>query len=325
MAASVGWGRYGWNTGAWGTSPDALGVITGISSTITLNNSGVVATAPSLTIISGEGLTCNLGNATVGIAVSDLFITGQQSNTAIGTISFGVGREVTITGLSQLELELNFGNGWGREEWDSGAWGEGLGEIVTGDGNIFIEDGQSVTASVNNVSSFIGNAAISVTGEGAVASSGDFIISSNNFLSITGQQATTTIGTYSIAAGGAITIVVPEFTINTGLGTITAGSASLTNITGQVLNTGLSSFIITTGHILPITGINANANVSSITISAEHFQLMTGQEMTMTLDDIILNTNNFILQTGQEMTVTPVDLRFWDDINDSNTYTWTNL
>jgi len=25
------------------------------------------------------------------------------------------------------------------------------------------------------------------------------------------------------------------------------------------------------------------------------------------------------------MTVTPVDLRFWDDINDSNTYTWTNL
>ena len=325
MPASVGWGRYGWDTGAWGTSPDALGVITGISSTITLNNSGVVATAPSLTVISGQGLTSNLGNATVGIAVTDLFITGQQSNTATGTISFGVGTEVPITALSQLELELNFGEGWGREEWDSGAWGEGLGGIVTGDGNIFIEDGQSVTASVNNVSSITGNAAISVTGEGAIASSGDFIIESNNFFSITGQQATTTIGTYSIAAGGAITIVVPEFTINTGLGTITTGSASIVAITGQVLNTGLSSFIITTDQILPITGINANANVSSITISAEHFQLMTGQEMTMTLDDIIPSTNNFILQTGQEMTVTPVDLRFWDPITNDNIEIWTNI
>ena len=313
MSATVGWGRDGWNTGAWGTSPDALAVITGISSSTSVGN--VFAAAPSLTTISGQVINSGVSNIVVGIAVTDLFITGQQVTSSINSVSTGEGREVPITGLSQLELELNFGNGWGRA----------LGEVVTGDGNIFIEDGQSVTASVSNVANIIGNAAISVTGEGAVASSGDFIVSSNNFLSTTGQQITTSIGTYTIAAGGAITVVVPEFTINTSVGTINTGSAASTTITGQVLNTSSGSFIITTDQILPITGSSANANVSSITISAAHFQEMTGQEMTITLDDIIPSTNNFILQTGQEMTVTPVNLRFWDPIVDDNTETWTNI
>ncbi len=52
MTATVGWGRDGWNTGAWGTSPDALAVITGISSSTSVGN--VFAAAPSLTVISGQ-------------------------------------------------------------------------------------------------------------------------------------------------------------------------------------------------------------------------------------------------------------------------------
>ena len=321
--ATVGWGRDGWNTGAWGTSPDALAVITGISSSTSVGN--VFAAAPSLTTISGQVINSGVSNIVVGIAVTDLFITGQQVTSSINSVSTGEGREVTITGLPQLELELNFGNGWGREEWGSGAWGTALGEVVTGDGNIFIEDGQSITASVSNVANILGNAAISVTGEGAVASSGDFIVSSNNFLSTTGQQINTTIGTYTIAAGGAITVVVPEFTINANVSTINVGTAMNTQIVGQVLNTSSGSFIISADQILPITGNGANANVSSITISAEHFQLMTGQEMTMGLSNVSLNTNNIILQTGQEITVTPVNLRFWDPITDDSTETWTNI
>jgi len=323
MTATVGWGRDGWNTGAWGTSPDALAVITGISSSTSVGN--VFASAPSLTVISGQVLNSALSDGVVaGISIFET-ITGQEVTSSINSVSTGEGKEVLITGLSQLELELNFGNGWGREEWSSGAWGTPLGEVVTGDGNIFIEDGQSITASVSNVANIIGNAAISVTGEGAVASSGDFIISSNNFLSTTGQQVSTSIGTYTISGDGAITVVVPEFTINANLGNIITGSASSTTITGQVLNTASGNFIITADQILPITGSSANANVSSITISAEHFQEMTGQQMNTGLSNVSLNTNNFILQTGQEMTVTPVNLRFWDPIVDDNTETWTNI
>ena len=324
MTATVGWGRDGWNTGAWGTSPDALAVITGISSSTSVGN--VFASAPSLTTISGQSLNSALSNnIVVGVAVTDLFITGQQVTSSINSVSTGEGREVPITGLSQLELELNFGNGWGREEWSSGAWGTALGEVVTGDGNIFIEDGQSITASVSNVANIIGNAAISVTGEGAVASSGDFIVSSNNFLSTTGQQVTTSIGTYTIAGDGAITVVVPEFTINTSVSTINTGSSATVEFTGQVLNTSSGSFIITADQILPITGSSANADVSSITISAEHFQEMTGQEITIDLATIIPNSNNFLDITGIQATVIPVNLRFWDPIVDDNTETWTNI
>ena len=323
MSATVGWGRDGWNTGAWGTSPDAVAVITGISSSTSVGN--VFTAAPSLTTISGQVINSGVSNIVVGVAVTDLFITGQQVTSSINSVSFGEGREVPITGLSQLALELNFCNGWGREEWGSGAWGTALGEVVTGDGNVFIEDGQSITASVSNVANILGNAAISVTGEGAVASSGDFIVSSNNFLSTTGQQINTTIGTYTIAAGGAITVVVPEFTINANVSTINVGTAMNAAIVGQVLNTSSGSFIISADQILPITGNSANANVSSITIKAEHFQLMTGQEMTTSLANFILSTNNFVLQTGQEITVTPVNLRFWDPIADDSTETWTNI
>ena len=56
----------------------------------------------------------------------------------------------SITGL-QIEPSLNFGLGWSREEWNTGAWNSGVGTIVTGDGIIFVEDGQQLgSAQVKN-------------------------------------------------------------------------------------------------------------------------------------------------------------------------------
>ena len=110
--ATVGWGRDGWNTGAWGTSPDAVAVTTGISTSALINN--VSVTAPFSTLISGQQITSAVGNTIAELPVY-FTISGQQSNTSTGTISFGVGTEVILTG-EQSALELNFGNGWGREE-----------------------------------------------------------------------------------------------------------------------------------------------------------------------------------------------------------------
>jgi hypothetical protein len=81
MAASIGWSRSTWNSGAWNISPDALAVISG----------------------------------------------------------------------QQLNANINWGLGWSREEWNVGPWNEGLGGLVTGDGNIFIEDGQELSSLLNNV------------------------------------------------------------------------------------------------------------------------------------------------------------------------------
>jgi len=78
-------------------------------------------------------------------------------------------------------------------------------------------------------------------------------------------------------------------------------------------------------NIIPITGINANANTGSITISSAQILSITGESMTVSLATIIPDSNNFLEMTGIQANVTPVDLRFWDDITDGNTYTWTNL
>jgi hypothetical protein len=65
-----------------------------------------------------------------------------------------------ITGV-QANADINLGSGWSREEWGSGAWNESLGTFVTGQGNIFIEDGQSLTATANNIT-VTGNAPINI-------------------------------------------------------------------------------------------------------------------------------------------------------------------
>ena len=66
-------------------------------------------------------------------------------------------------------------------------------------------------------------------------------------------------------------------------------------------------------------------NVSSFIIKGEQILSMTGQSMTVSLATIIPASNNFLEMTGIEANVTPVDLRFWDNISDDNTETWTNI
>jgi len=91
------------------------------------------------------------------------------------------------------------------------------------------------------------------------------------------------------------------------------------------MTTYLSSITTASENIIPITGINANANTGSITISSSHILSITGESVTISLATIIPDSNNFLEMTGIQANVTPVDLRFWDDITDSNTFTWTNI
>ncbi len=252
-------------------------------------------------------------------------ISGIQISASPGTVGVaeGAGNDVSITGLS-IPIDLNLGNGWGREEWGSGAWGTALGDVITGNGNVFIEDGQSVTASINNAL-VDGEALFTISGMQSNVSAGNFIFQGQVLIPITGSSAATSIGTYTIAAGGAITVNVPEFTINTGIGNINTGTANTLILEGQSLSSNLGTITFQFGNFISITGQNVNATINSITISSEQYLLMTGQQITGNLSNVILDTNNLIIQTGQEISVTPVDLRFWDPIVDDNTEIWTDI
>ena len=135
MSASVGYGRLGWNVGAWNSSPDTAAVITGqqiLPSVnfgqgwgreswnegawnspigLVLTGNGVIfqttgqqantalnfttAQASSNIIISGQVANVQLGNV-VATAATVNQITGLLANTFIGTYSIAAGGAVTI-------------------------------------------------------------------------------------------------------------------------------------------------------------------------------------------------------------------------------------
>ena len=287
------------------------------------NHSGMGGTV-TITANSWGALTWNKGTWNFQNAIVEL-ITGIQNTTSSGTVVIGegTGNTISITGLS-IPVDLNFGNGWGREEWNTGAWNEGLGDVISGDGNVFIEDGQSVTASINSIT-ISASSPFAISGQALNTALGQITNEGQVTLSIAGQQMTGSIGTYSITGDGNHTIVVPEFEMTTALNSITTGSANSMNIIGQGLTSSLSNITTGSGNIISITGINSNANVSSITIKAEGFHEITGQEITISLATIIPNSNNNINMTGLQANVIPTDLRFWDPIIDDNTETWTNI
>lgn len=111
----------------------------------------------------------NLG--TWNNSVSGAAIVGIEATASPGTFTFNLGNGsiFTATGIS-VGIDVNLGNGWSREEWNTGEWNQPVGSIVAGSGTIFIEDGQGLTSSLNNVDTF-GNAIINiVTSDGSIFS-----------------------------------------------------------------------------------------------------------------------------------------------------------
>ena len=144
----TGWGRQTWSSFEWNTGPDAFVTITGDESITASGNLNLIADSNSF--ITGENLNSDSGNFLVtGNSLSN--ITGEEITISVNDIVIGEGTSATISG-QQLSVNLNAGLGWSRDEWSEGAWNEDLTGIVSGSGVVFIEDGQEVTSTLNNVS-----------------------------------------------------------------------------------------------------------------------------------------------------------------------------
>jgi hypothetical protein len=255
MAVSVGWSRYGYNVGAWNTSPDTAAVITGL-----------------------------------------------QANT-----------------------ELNLGFGWSREEWNTGPWNQGLGTIVTGDGIIFVEDGQELTSSVNTIS-VTASSPISISGEQLNIDLGEETVTGTAPVTITGEELlSATVNTFAVLADGSITINTPTLEANVELGTIITGTANLIDIVGEQLQSNLGIITTTSENIIPISGEELTTTANNITISSSGFFNITGQELVANLGNITTQSENFISIDGNTANVTAATLKFWDPITGNVTEVWTNI
>ena len=192
MSASVGYGRLGWNVGAWNTSPDTAAVITGQLIQSELNfgegwgreswsegawNSSIGLVLVGTGVIfstTGEELNISLSNVVTTAATTNL-ITGQQATGTIGTYSIAADGTLTIV---VPEFTIN----------------TALGTITTGTANAMDIVGQGLTSSLSNITTDTENF-IPITGINANANVSSITISTSGFFSITGQEITIDLAT----------------------------------------------------------------------------------------------------------------------------------
>ncbi len=229
-----------------------------------------------------------------------------------------------ITGL-QANTQLNLGFGWSREEWNTGSWNQGLGNIVTGDGIIFVEDGQELTSSVNTIS-VTASSPISISGEQLNISQGEENVIGSAPISITGEDlVSATVDSFAVLADGSITINTPTFEANVELGIITTGTANFIDIIGKELISNLEAITTTSENFISISGEELTSTANTITLSTEQILSIIGNGMTITSANIIPNSQNFLSITGNQANTNVTTLKFWDPINDNNQENWTNI
>jgi len=323
--AQVGWGRDTWNSGAWNTSPDARADISGITVNALLND--VFTSGNTLNNITGLQSNVNIGTAVAGSA-SNYLVIGLQANTAIGSVLAGEGREVTITTAGELQTDVNFGVGWGRDAWSSGPWNEGLGGFVTGEGIIFIEDGQQLTSNINSLSNVTGSVDQLIDSQLIQSNVGNANIVGTSIIdTVTGIQSNVSLQSISIQAGGSITIAAgPEIDLEISLGNISVGIAYFASITGQELNISVNNISsIITDQILTITGEELTSSVNTISVSGSSPVTITGNSMTISLSNANISTQQILSMTGNQANVSISTLKFWDPIQPTITEIWTNI
>lgn len=266
----------------------------------------------------------NLG--TWNNAVSGAAVSGIQVTSSAGSLSFNLGNGAVFTpiGVSSA-IDVNLGNGWSREEWNTGAWNQPIGSIVAGSGTVFVEDGQGLTSSLNNVT-ITANALSSINGEQINISLGDETVVAQSTVQATGSELTTTVNTFAVTANGAITINTPTFEANVELNNnVIVGLATFLNVTGFPISVNLGTITTTSQNIIPITGEELTTTANTINIKSEQILSITGNGITITLADIVPNSQNFLSIIGNQANVNVTTLKFWDPIKPTIIEEWTNI
>jgi len=179
------WGSNTWSSNSWGDDNNIISV-TGIGATFSLGDESSQANAD--VIPTGIDITANQGNETIVIAT-----TGDPAGIG-ATFSLGTadaGPDAMVTGLDTVTASVGTVDaynieGWGRQQWNSFAWG------ITGS---LLTTGEQATANVGSIAQVTGNASVIPTGIEMTASQGDESIEISFEIELTGLPFTSNLGT----------------------------------------------------------------------------------------------------------------------------------
>ena len=330
---STTFGALTWGANSWNSANNTISV-TGIGASLSLGDE--TAQANSDAAVTGIALTGSVND------IADIVIatTGDPAGISIsanlGTAD--AGPDAMVTGLSAASMSLGTVDafnleGWGRQQWNTFAWGIS-GSLIT--------TGVSATANLGSIASITADANVIPTGIAMTASQGneDIQIATEVFLQnnplpsisanlgtadagpdamLTGISFSATVGSVDAynqtgwgrqgwnenawgVEGQFVDIVLTGIAASFNVGTLAATG------TGEVTLTGIGftadEGIVDPGPDATITGIGFSAALGLGTVTAGAETGVTGIAMTANLGTVIGDANTISSPTGIAFTAT---------------------
>jgi len=257
------WGSNTWSSNSFGSDNNIISV-TGIGATFSLGDESSQANAD--VIPTSLSITANQGNENIVIAT-----TGNPDGIG-ATFSLGTadaGPDAMVTGLDTVTASVGTVDaynieGWGRQQWNTFAWG------ITGS---LLTTGEEATANVGSIAQVTGNASVIPTGIPITSSLGDESIEISFEIELGSFGLTSNLGT---ADAG------PDAMLE-GIGaTGSVGSVEAYNLEGWGRYFWGQFEWGATGEweSVSVTGISLSANVGSLAVVADANTDVTGEAMT---------------------------------------------
>lgn len=291
------WGGLSWGSSFWGNQGHIDVSVTGTPLTSTIGNETISANA----IVSATGLelTSTIASAVAGTSAL-VSVTGSLESMAVGSTLVGIGALTTgssITsniGAATIDESTLTGEGWGRAQWGSFAWGVNFSVALTG---------QTLTSSIGEEAGFT-DITVNVTGssltstQGIISLVGDFgtiIFAAENQLNFTvgsvfGLQADANV---TVSSAGSITsqqgntvgglktpVDVTGIQFTSTIGTITLEQTTIEPVTGQQIAMSLGQHAEIPGQIIGVGGLQLSSNIGSVTITGTAGIDVTGIQLT---------------------------------------------
>ena len=320
---ATGWGNKTWGAAEWGDLSNETVSLSGISATtsigtsttqanadvdvtgsqLTFTNAGAVAGASADVSVTGIQLTFSPGDEVIGIGVN---VTGSQATTSIGTATVD---ETTLTG-----------EGWGRAEWGSFAWGDNYSVAV---------NGISLTASIGEETAFT-DVAVDVTGSELTSTfsnpSFSIQIDQDIFVLASEDQLDGAIGTLEFDADANVT-VTSAGQLTGSVGNTVAGLKTPVDVTGIELTSTIGTIALEQSTNEPATGQELTASLGTAEEIPAQIVGVTGLELTSSVGSVTATGVANVTVTGISATISAgqANVTSWQEIDPGVTNVWTEV
>jgi len=264
------WGSSTWSSNSWGDVNNIISV-TGIGASASLGNETTQANAD--VIPTGIAMTASQGGEEEIVIATTGDPTGILISANLGTAD--AGPDAMVTGLSTASMSLGTVDafnleGWGRQQWNTFAWG------ITGS---LLTTGIGATANLGSIASITADASVIPTGIAMTASQGDESIEISFEIELTGIAATVNVGTADAGPDAMLTGIGAT----AALGTLDAFNQTGWGRQGWNVNAwGVEGQFATA----IVSGIAMSANVGTLAATGDGTVIPTGIAMTAAEGDI---------------------------------------